>query len=96
MCVDKEKIIEDYFAPIEDVKGGVFKKWKPSPRLRTLKKSQFEKEYLMLVCSYYGYEAKYFTGDSLYKAFGENLPDNIEGEMVLFYNVEDLCRKFGI
>ena len=96
MFVDKEKIIEDYFAPIEAVKGGLFIKWKPSPKLRTLKRFQFEKEYLMLICSYYGYDAKYFTDDSLYEAFGENLPDNIEGEMVLFYNVEDLCRKFGI
>lgn len=95
MFVDKEKIIEDYFAPIEIKKYGVIK-CKPSPKLRTLKRFQFEKEYLMLIVSNYGYDAKYFTDDSLYEAFGENLPDNIEGEMVLFYNVEDLCRKFGI
>ncbi len=50
----------------------------------------------MLIVSNYGYDVKYFTDDSLYEAFGENLPDNIEGEMILFYNVEDLCRKFGI
>ncbi len=95
MFIDKEKFIEDYFAPIEVKKYGVIK-LKPSPKLKTLKRFQFEKEYLMLVCSYYGYDAKYFTDDSLYEAFGENLPDNIEGEMILFYNVEDLCRKFGI
>ena len=95
MFVDKEKIIEDYFAPIEVKKYGVVK-WKPSPKLKTLKRFQFEKEYLMLIVSNYGYDVKYFTDDSLYEAFGENLPDNIEGEMILFYNVEELCRKFGI
>lgn len=96
MFINKEEIIEYYFAPEEVIKYNTFVKWKPSSRLKTLKRFQFEKEYLMLIVSNYGYDAKYFTDDSLYEAFGENLPDNIEGEMVLFYNVEDLCRKFGV
>ena len=96
MFVDKEKIIEMYFAPEEVIKYNTFVKFKTSPRLKTLKRFQFEKEYLMLIVSNYGCDAKYFTDEALYEAFGENLPDNIEGEMVLFYNVEDLCRKFGV
>ena len=56
MFVDKEKIIEMYFAPEEVIKYNTFVKFKTSPRLKTLKRFQFEKEYLMLIVSNYGCE----------------------------------------
>lgn len=97
MFINKEAIIEDVFADIESVDSkNYFKKWIASPNLKQLKRFQFGKETLMVVLSYTGYKLTYFSDDKFYKKFKGNLPDNINGEVTLFYNVEDLCRKFGI
>ena len=89
--INKEDVLEDYFVCQDTSNARFF-----ISRRAMLKSSLWVKEYFTLRLSYTGIEIKYYTDEELYKEFGDNLPSDIDGEIILFFNVEDACKKLGV
>lgn len=89
--INKEEILKDYFVNPESFAQPSF-----TSRRNQLKSNLHEKESFHMLMSYTGVEVKYYTDDQLFDTFPDGLPDNIDGEVVLFFNVEDACRILGL
>jgi len=101
--IDPEMVLRDRYAPIEvDIPVGPLQK-KGSAGVYMRKTTQqlenmlYVKSYMSILMSpYTGYETKFYTDEELYKKFGDSIPMEIEGEVIVFYNVEDACRILGL
>jgi len=91
--INKEEILKSYFEPQDSSKEALRQSNK---RKGVLKSMLYEKENFYILLAYTGMEIKYLNDDQLYEEFDGELPDNIEGEVLLFYNTEDTARILGV
>ncbi len=91
MFIDKEALIEDYFVNPESINMPIF-----NGRRSALSRALFEKESFTMLLSSTGVEIKYYSADELYEKVGDELPDNIDGEVLVFFNTEDTARTLGL
>jgi hypothetical protein len=89
MFIDKEQIADEYFLPQDTSKEA---KRYSTTRLNQLKKFLYDKEYLSLTMEYTGTECQYLTSEDL----PEELPDNVDGSLILYYNLEDLAKRYNV
>lgn len=89
--INKEQLLEQYFVCQDRSDHKAFK------RARGVLKAQVDiRETFTMQLSYTGIEVKYYSDDKLYEKFGDTLPDNIDGDALVFFNVKDACRTLGI
>jgi len=79
MFIDKQQILLDTFS-------------RNLHRLQVLSQFLHDKGYLSLQLSVTGIVIDYYTSDELHNKFGSSIPDNIDGDVLLVYNLEDACR----
>ncbi len=101
--VDAEEVLRTRYAPIEvDIPVSPLKHKGSAGVYMRKTTQQLEnmlhiREYMsILISPYTGYETKFYTQEELYKKFGDDPPMDIEGEVIVFYNVEDACRILGL
>lgn len=81
MFINKEEIAKDVFI-IKNKKG----RFIADPNL---KKNLYEKENIQVTLEYYGADVDYLSDDELYEKYNGLLPDNVDGSITLFFNLED-------
>jgi len=89
MFINKEDIADDYFLPGDTSKEA---KRISNSKLNQLSRFLYDKEYLSLTLEYTGVECKYYTSEQL----PEDLPTDIDGSLIVYYNLEDLAKRYGV
>ena len=80
--IDKRAILESVF--IDEYTGRILR-----PNIYS---QEFERDTFTVLLSPYGVEIKYYTDDKLYEKFGDELPDNINGEVLVFFYTPDAIK----
>jgi len=95
MFIDKEKVLKNYFEPSDSSK---LSKELSNRRKGLIKRFIYDKDQFYILLSQYGVEIKFLSDEELADLMDEegNLPDNIDGEVVLFFNTEDAARILNI
>jgi hypothetical protein len=104
--IDPERVLRDKYQPIQVNKPtgpleapgsrGVYTK-KTTQQLENM---LYVKEYMSILLSpTIGYVTKFYTDEEIQKIMADNddeLPMDIDGQVIVFYNVEDACRILGL
>ena len=80
--INKKDILESVF--IDEYTGKILR-----PNIYS---QEFERDTFTVLLSMTGAEVKYYSDDKLYEKFGGELPDNIDGEVLVFFNTSEAIK----